>query len=53
MDHGGELPGEPRALLATSDTLYAAVFGDDGMAGVYSSTDRGATWELRAQDAAP
>ncbi len=49
----GELGGGTHALLATSGMLYSAAFGDDdGMAGIYRSIDRGATWELLAQDAA-
>jgi len=49
----GQLPGEPQALLATIDTLYAAAHDSDGLTGIYRSTDSGATWELQYQDAAP
>lgn len=49
----GALPGEPQALLATPDTLYAATHDAAGLTGIYRSTDDGATWELRYQDQAP
>lgn len=44
----GTLPGEPEALLATPDTLYAAAGHD--RTGVYQSSDGGRTWLLRYQD---
>lgn len=49
----GEMPGEPQALLATTDTMFAAAHDNDGRTGIYSSTDAGATWALRYQDPAP
>lgn len=47
----GALPGEPQALLVTSDELYAAATVD-GATGIYRSDDNAATWELRYQDEA-
>lgn len=46
----GRLPGQPQALLATDDGLWAAAHGDDGLTGIYRSTDDGSTWDLRYQD---
>jgi hypothetical protein len=48
----GTLPGEPQALLATADVLYAAAHDDNGVTGIYRSTDDGRTWDLRYQDTA-
>ncbi len=48
----GELPGQPQALLATGEGLYAAAIDDTGATGIYRSTD-GADWELLYQDEAP
>jgi hypothetical protein len=42
------LPGQPQALVATGDAIYAAAVAD-GRTGVYVSDD-GATWSLRYQD---
>lgn len=49
----GEMPGEPQALLATPDTLFAAAHDTTGLTGIYRSTDGGATWELRYRDETP
>jgi hypothetical protein len=46
----GALPGEPQALLATPEVLYAAAHDADGVTGIYQSTDDGRTWELRYRD---
>jgi hypothetical protein len=46
----GALPGEPQAILATADALYAAAHDDDGVTGIYRSTDDGRTWDLRYRD---
>ncbi len=43
----GALPGEPQALLATPDGLFAAAHDDEGATGIYRSTDEGRTWVLR------
>lgn len=40
----GALSGEPEALLATADALYAASYDDDGVTGIYHYTDDGRTW---------
>jgi len=45
----GSLPGQPQALLATPDGLYAAAHDDAQVTGIYRSTD-GATWDLRYRD---
>lgn len=45
----GTLPGPPQALLAASDSLYAAAEAD-GVTGIYQSTDDGQTWTLRYRD---
>ncbi len=47
----GELVGEPQALLATSDALYAAAHDADGVTGIYRSADEGRSWQLRYRDA--
>ncbi|CAN5754414.1 hypothetical protein BH20ACT4_BH20ACT4_06740 [soil metagenome] len=49
----GQIPGEPQALLATPDTLYAAAHDTDGLTGIFHSTDDGASWELRYRDRTP
>jgi hypothetical protein len=46
----GGLPGQPQALLATTDALYAAAFDSEGRTGIYRSTDGGDTWELHFRD---
>jgi hypothetical protein len=46
----GALVGEPQALLATPDALYAAAHDADGVTGIYRSTDVGRTWQLRYRD---
>jgi hypothetical protein len=48
----GDLPGEPQALLATPEALYAAAHDDTGRTGIYRSTDNGNSWDLRYQDKA-
>ncbi len=50
-ERAGALPGEAQVLLATSDALYAAAHHDDGLTGIYRSSDGGRTWDLRYQDA--
>lgn len=50
-EQAGALPGEPQAFLATADALYAAAHDDDGVTGIYRSTDDGQTWDLRYRDA--
>lgn len=47
---GGNLPGQPQALLATADSLYAAAFDDEERTGIYRSTDDGETWDLYYRD---
>ncbi|MGH3452530.1 MAG: WD40/YVTN/BNR-like repeat-containing protein, partial [Haloechinothrix sp.] len=42
-ERAGELPGEPEALLAGADALYAAVRDK----GIFRSSDKGRTWKLR------
>ena len=49
-ERAGSLPGQPQALLATGDGLYAAAHDDAGVTGIYRSTDQGRTWELRYRD---
>jgi hypothetical protein len=39
----GEVPGEPQALLATEDALWAAAHNADGATGLYRSADDGNT----------
>ncbi|MGH3371845.1 MAG: F510_1955 family glycosylhydrolase [Nocardioidaceae bacterium] len=46
----GGLPGEPQAFLAAPDALYAAAHDDNGVTGIYRSTDDGRTWDLRYRD---
>jgi len=46
----GRLPGQPQALLATPDALYAAVHDAGDVTAIYRSTDDGATWQLRHRD---
>lgn len=48
-DTAGRLPGEPQALLATDEALWAAA-ADGHRTGIYRSDDDGATWELRYRD---
>ncbi|MFP5325934.1 MAG: hypothetical protein ACLGHT_00455, partial [Acidimicrobiia bacterium] len=45
------LPGQPQELLVTDDEVYAAAADARGATGIYVSTDRGETWELRYSDA--
>jgi len=45
----GQLPGQPEALLATGDALYAAVAGQ----GVFRSDDEGRTWDQLAPSGRP
>ncbi len=45
----GSLPGEPPALLADGDTLYAAAMAGE-ITGIYRSTDGGQTWPLVYRD---
>ena len=49
-EEAGELPGEPQAFLATADSLYAAAHDAQDQTGIYESTDRGRTWQLRYGD---
>jgi photosystem II stability/assembly factor-like uncharacterized protein len=46
----GALPGEPQALLATDDDLYAAAHDQDGRTAIYRSIDDGHTWHVRYRD---
>lgn len=46
----GTLPGQPQALLATPDALYAAAHDDADVTGIYHSNDGGHTWDLRYRD---
>lgn len=46
----GRLPGEPQALLATPDALYAAAHDVEGVTAIYRSTDDGQTWVVRYRD---
>jgi hypothetical protein len=46
----GRLPGEPQALNATSDALWAAAAAHDEPTGIYRSGDDGQTWQLRYRD---
>ena len=48
----GQLPGQPQALSATKDTLWAAAGNQDSRTGIYRSTDGGSTWTLRYRDPA-
>lgn len=50
-NRAGALPGEPQALLATPDALYAAAHDENGVTGIYRSTDDGRSWDLRYRDA--
>lgn len=45
----GRLPGQPQALLATAESLWAAAV-DEERTGIYRSDDDGATWVLRYRD---
>ena len=47
----GVMAGEPQALLATSEALYAAAHDAEGITGIYRSVDEGRSWELRYRDA--
>ncbi|MGH9242947.1 MAG: F510_1955 family glycosylhydrolase [Acidimicrobiales bacterium] len=49
-NRAGGLPGEPQAFLATPDALYAAAHDENGVTGIYRSTDDGRTWDLRYRD---
>jgi hypothetical protein len=44
------LPGQPQALLATEDALYAAAHDADDVTGIYRSTDDGDSWQLHYRD---
>lgn len=46
----GRLPGQPQALLAAEEGLWAAAKDGDGPSGIYRSTDGGGMWDLRYQD---
>ena len=48
----GQLRGQPQALSATKDTLWAAAGNQDSRTGIYLSTDGGSTWMLRYRDPA-
>ena len=48
----GAMPGEPQALLATEDALWAASHDGDGVTGIYRSMDDGVSWQLRYRDPA-
>jgi hypothetical protein len=50
MGAGRCAPGQPQAVLADGDALYAAAAGDQDVTGIYESTDGGATWQLRYRD---
>ncbi len=49
-EQAGQLAGQPQALLATTDVLYAAAHDAARVTGIYRSTDYGATWQLRYRD---
>jgi hypothetical protein len=49
-ERAGALPGQPQALLATPEALYAAAQDSEEATGIYRSTDGGRTWELRYRD---
>ncbi len=46
----GLLPGQPQALLATPDGMYAAAHDNAQVTGIYRSTDDGRSWDLRYRD---
>ena len=46
----GQIPGEPEALLATADILYAAAQDASGVTAIYQSGDGGRTWTIRYRD---
>jgi photosystem II stability/assembly factor-like uncharacterized protein len=48
-DQAGSLPGPPQALLADDTTVYAAAMEGE-LPAIYTSTDGGATWQLRYSD---
>lgn len=48
----GRLAGQPEALLARDDVVYAAAAGQDGRTGIYRSEDEGTTWSLYYRDPA-
>ena len=48
----GAMPGEPQALLATADALWAAGHDAEGVTGIYRSIDDGVSWQLRYRDPA-
>lgn len=50
-EQAGRLPGQPQALLATPDALWAAAHDSADVTGIYRSTDGGQTWDLRYRDA--
>jgi photosystem II stability/assembly factor-like uncharacterized protein len=47
----GALEGQPQALLAAGDTLYAAASDEADITTLYRSTDAGRTWQVRYRDA--
>jgi hypothetical protein len=46
----GQLSGSPQALLATTETWYAAAADEGGTTGIYRSHDAGRNWELYYRD---
>jgi photosystem II stability/assembly factor-like uncharacterized protein len=46
----GDLPGEPQALLAADDEIYAAAHDAEGRTAIYRSSDSGGTWQMRYRD---
>jgi len=46
----GSLPGQPQALLATADALFAVAVDGQERTGIYRSTDGGETWDLHYRD---
>jgi len=49
----GTLPGEPQALLATPQAIYAAVHDENQVTSIHQSTDSGRSWNLRYRDSQP
>ena len=45
----GSLPGQPQALLATADALFAVAV-DGQRTGIYRSTNGAETWDLHYRD---
>lgn len=48
----GMLAGEPQALFATDEALWAAAHDANQRTGIYRSANDGATWQLRYEDPA-